>query len=105
MLNEMSEAQCLMLQGAAARKDRFLEPPAKARGAAAKTVAGKLIDAGWAKEITAPTGAPIWRKDAASRDAFTLKLTAKGLKCQIALKCDPLSRPRKTPRGVRNQGR
>ncbi len=85
MLNEMSEAQRLMLQVAATRKDRFLEPPAKARGAVAKTIAGKLIDAGWAKEITAPNGAPIWRKDAASGDAFTLKLTARGLKAVAAV--------------------
>jgi hypothetical protein len=80
MLNEMSEARRLMLQAAAAREDRLLEPPANARGAAARTIAGKLIDAGWAKEIKALNGAPIWRRDAASGSAFALKLTAKGLK-------------------------
>jgi len=80
MLNEMSEARRLMLQAAAAREDRLLQPPANARGAAARIIAGKLIDAGWAKEIKALNGAPIWRRDAASGSAFTLKLTAKGLK-------------------------
>jgi len=80
MLNEMSEAQRLMLQAAAAREDRFLQPPTNARGAAARTIAGKLIDAGWAKEMRALNGAPIWRRDAASGSAFALKLTAKGLK-------------------------
>ena len=80
MRNEMSEAQRLTLQAAAAREDRFLPPPRNARGAAARTIAGKLIDAGWAKEMRALSGAPIWRRDAASGSAFTLKLTAKGLK-------------------------
>ncbi len=80
MLNEMSEAQRLMLQAAAAREDRFLEPPANVRGAVAKTIAGKLIDAGWAKEMKALNEAPIWRRDAASGSAFTLKVTTKGLK-------------------------
>jgi len=80
MLNKISEARRLMLQAAAERKDRLLQPPANARGAVAKTVAGKLIDAGWAKEIKAPNGAPVWRKDAASGELYALKLTAKGLK-------------------------
>jgi hypothetical protein len=80
MLNKMSDAQRSMLQAAAAREDRLLQPPANARGAVAKTIAGKLIDAGWAKEIKALKGAPIWRKDSTSGSAFTLKLTTKGLK-------------------------
>jgi Protein of unknown function (DUF3489) len=80
MLNEMSEARRLMLEAAAAREDRLLQPPANARGAAAKNIAGRLVDAGWAKEIKAPKNAPIWRRDAAGGGGFTLKLTAKGLK-------------------------
>jgi hypothetical protein len=80
MLNELSEAQRLMLQAAAARQDRLVQPPANARGAVAKAIAGRLIDARWAKEIKAPNGAPIWRRDAEGGSAFTLKLTAKGLR-------------------------
>lgn len=80
MFHEMSEAQRLMLQAAAAREDRFLQPPTNARGAAARAIAGKLIGAGWAKEMMALNGAPVWRRDAASGNAFSLKLTAKGLK-------------------------
>ena len=80
MRNEMSHARRLMLQAAAAREDRFLQPPTNARGAAAKTIAGKLVEAGWAKEMKALNEAPIWRRDAASGSAFTLKLTTKGLK-------------------------
>jgi Protein of unknown function (DUF3489) len=80
MLNNMSEARRLMLQAAVAREDRLLQPPTNVRGAAAKDIAGRLVDAGWAKEIKAPKEAPIWRRDAASGGAFALKLTAKGLK-------------------------
>jgi Protein of unknown function (DUF3489) len=80
MLNEMSEARRLMLQAAAAREDRLLQPPTNVRGAAAKKIASRLIEAGWAKEIKAPKEAPIWRRDAAGGGAFALKLTAKGLK-------------------------
>lgn len=80
MVHEMSEAQRLMLQAAVAREDRFLQPPTNARGAAARAIAAKLIDAGWAKEMMALNGAPIWRADAASGTAFSLRLTAKGLK-------------------------
>jgi hypothetical protein len=80
MFHEMSEAQRLVLQAAAAREDRLLQPPTSARGAAARAIAAKLIGAGWAKETMALNGAPIWRRDAASGTAFSLKLTAKGLK-------------------------
>lgn len=61
MYNEMSHAQRLLLQAAAAREDRFLQPPGTARGAVTKSLAAKLIDAGWAKEIKASNGAPVWR--------------------------------------------
>ena len=66
MLNKISETQRSMLQAAATREDRLLTPPAKARAAAVKILAGKLIDAGWVKEIKARNGAPVWRKDEAS---------------------------------------
>jgi hypothetical protein len=64
MLNDMSEARRLMLQAAAAREDRLLQPPTNVRGAAAKNIASRLVDAGWAKEIKVPKEAPIWRRDA-----------------------------------------
>jgi Protein of unknown function (DUF3489) len=80
MFHEMSEAQRLVLRAAAARADRLLQPPTNARGAVARAIAGKLIGAGWAKEMMALNGAPIWRTDAASGMAFSLKLTGKGLK-------------------------
>lgn len=84
MVNKMSEAQQSMLQVAAACEDRLLQLPGKARGAVAKSLAAKLIDAGWAREIKAPNGAPVWRRDAAAGIAYALKLTAKGVKLAIA---------------------
>ena len=80
MLNKISEVQRSMLQAAAKREDRLLTSPANARAAAVKSLAGKLIDAGWVKEIKARNGAPVWRKDATSGETYTLKLTAMGLK-------------------------
>jgi hypothetical protein len=85
MLNTMSEAQRLMLREAAKREDRFLQPRADGRAAAVRTLAGRLIDAGWVKEIKARNGAPIWRKDTASGETYALKLTAKGLKAATAM--------------------
>jgi Protein of unknown function (DUF3489) len=85
MLNKMSEPQRLMLREAAKREDRLVTPPANARAAAVRTLAGRLIDAGWVKEINAHNGAPIWRKDAASGETYALKLTAKGLKAATAM--------------------
>jgi hypothetical protein len=80
MLNDMSEARRLMLQAAAAREDRLLQPPTNVRGAAARNIASRLVGVGWAKEIKAPREAPIWRRDTAGGGAFALKLTAKGFK-------------------------
>jgi hypothetical protein len=84
MFKKMSEAQRLMLQEAAKRQDRLVTPPANARAAAVNTLAGKLIDAGWVKEIKARSGAPVWRKDEANGASYALKLSAKGLKVAIA---------------------
>jgi hypothetical protein len=92
MLNKMSEAQRFMLQAAAARDDRLLQLPGTARGAVAKSLAAKLIDAGWAKEIKASSGAPVWRREAATGGAYALKLTAKGLKA-VAAASEGLNEP------------
>ena len=84
MLNRMSEAQRSVLRFAAARDDRLLQPPANARGAVAKSLAAKLIDAGWAKEVKAPKDAPVWRRDQTADCAYALRLTARGLKVAAA---------------------
>ena len=85
MLNKISQAQQSMLQAAAKRDDCLLTPPAKARAAAVVTLATKLIDAGWVKEIKAGNGAPVWRKDATGGQIYSLKLTPKGLKAAAAM--------------------
>jgi len=89
MLNKMSEAQRSMLQAAAAREDRLLQPPGNARGAVRKSLAAKLIDAGLAKEIKASNGAPVWRRDAVTGAAYAVKLTAKGLTAVAAANAGP----------------
>jgi hypothetical protein len=85
MLKKMSETRRSMLRAATTREDRLVTPAAHTRAAAVKTVAGKLIDVGWVKEIKARDGAPVWRKDAASGEIYALKLTAKGLKTASAM--------------------
>jgi len=80
MFNKMSQAQRLVLQATARREDRLLELPANLRGAAAKTFGGKLIEAGWVREVKATNGAPVWRREAASGEAYALKLTPKGVR-------------------------
>src|SRR4051812_10738033 len=84
MFNKMTEAQLSMLRTAATRNDLLLTPPANARTGAVKSLAGKLLDAGWVKEVKARSGAPVWRKDLASGAGYALKLTAKGLKAATA---------------------
>jgi hypothetical protein len=49
-------------------------------GGAAQKVASKLISAGFAKEVKAKSGDPIWRRDEESGASYALKLTAAGAK-------------------------
>jgi hypothetical protein len=85
MLSKISETQRSMLLAAAIREDRLVTPPANARTATVKTFGGRLIDAGCAKEIRARSGAPVWRKDAASGESFALKLSATGVKAAAGI--------------------
>ena len=85
MFDEMSEAQRFVLRAAAASENYFLQPPANARAAAVRSLGGRLIDAGWVKEIKARNGAPIWRKDTARGETYALRLTAKGLRAATAM--------------------
>ena len=88
MLKQISEAQRLLLQAAAARDDRLVTLPTNLKGAAARKIVVKLIDAGWIKEVKAPKDAPVWRRDAASGGAFALKLTAAAMKAIAAADAD-----------------
>ena len=76
---KLTDAQLVMMSGAAQRKDRCLSAPATIKGAALSKVTAKLAKLGLAREIEAKPGAPIWRRDDAGQ-GYALKLTAAGLK-------------------------
>jgi Protein of unknown function (DUF3489) len=76
---KLTDAQFVMMSGAAQRKDRCLSAPTSIKGAAFSKVIAKLAKLGLAREIEAKPGAPIWRRDDAGR-GYALKLTAAGLK-------------------------
>ena len=76
---KLTDAQFVMMSGAAQRKDRCLLAPTTVRGATLGKVSAKLAKLGLAREIGAKPGAPIWRRDDAER-GYALKLTAAGLK-------------------------
>ena len=73
---KLSDKQRELLSSAAEREDRLL--PSQLKGGAAQKVAAKLVAAGLVKEVKAKTGAPIWRRDEATEQAYALKLTAAG---------------------------
>ena len=50
------------------------------KGAAAQKIADKLFAAGFAKEIKAKAGAPVWRRDDEAGLAYALRLTAAAMK-------------------------
>jgi hypothetical protein len=75
----LTDAQLVMMSAAAQRKDRCLSTPATIKGAALIKVTTKLAKLGFAHEIEAKPGAPIWRRDDAGQ-GYAFKLTAAGLK-------------------------
>src|ERR1700760_3023022 len=76
---KLTDAQLVMMNAAAQRKDRCLSVPATIKCAALSKVGVKLAKLGLAREIGAKPGAPIWRRDDAG-EGYALKLTAAGLK-------------------------
>ncbi len=77
---KLSDKQRGLLSAAAEREDRLLAIPSQLRGAAVQKVAAKLVAASLAKEVKAKAGAPVWRRDAKTEQAYALKLTAAGVK-------------------------
>ena len=73
---KLSDKQRELLSAAAEREDRLL--PSQLKGGAAEKVAAKLVAAGLTKEVKAKAGAPIWRRDDATEQAYALRLTAAG---------------------------
>src|ERR1700760_4969059 len=80
---KLTDAQLVMMNAAAQRKDRCLSVPATIKCAALSKVGVKLAKLGLAREIGAKPGAPIWRSDDAGQ-GYALKLTAAGLKAIAA---------------------
>ena len=77
---KLTDTQLVMLSAAAQRDDRCLVASKNLKGDAAQKVTAKLVAAGFAKEIKAKTGAPVWRRDEQTGQGYALKLTAAGAK-------------------------
>jgi hypothetical protein len=77
---ELTDTQFVMLSDAARREDRCLVALPSLKGGAKLKVANKLISTGFVTEIEARVGAPVWRSESETGQAYTLRLTAEGAK-------------------------
>jgi hypothetical protein len=77
---KLTDTQLVILSAASQREDHCLIAPKNLKGGAAQKVAAKLLAAGLAREINARGGMPVWRRDEEVGQAYSLKLTAAGLK-------------------------
>jgi hypothetical protein len=77
---KLTEIQQLILCAASKREDRCLVFLRKLKGGAATKVATKLLTIGFVREIKAKAKSPVWRRDQGANQAYSLKLTAAGLK-------------------------
>src|SRR5271166_110363 len=84
---KLTDAQLEMMSAAAQREDRCLTAPETMTGAAVSKAGAKLMKLGFAREIHAKPGTPLWRRDETGR-SFAVKLTAAGLKA-IAVDEEP----------------
>jgi hypothetical protein len=80
MSAKLTENQHALLVEALRREDRCFLLPSNLKGGAAQKVAAKLIAEGLAKEVKAKAGAPVWRRNGDSEQAYSLKLSAAGTK-------------------------
>ncbi len=100
---KLTDAQLVMMSAAAQREDRCLAEPETMKGAVVSKAGAKLVKLGFAREIHAKPGTPLWRRDETGR-SFALKLTATGLKAiavdvgpQDAIEPGEASQPRLLP--------
>ena len=84
---KLTDLQLVMMSAAAQREDRCLAAPETMKGAVVNKAGTKLVKLGFAREIHAKPGVPLWRRDETGR-SFALKLTAAGLKA-IAVDEEP----------------
>lgn len=90
---KLSDTQLAILFAASQREDRCLIAPSRLKGGAAQKVAAKLLTAGLVREIKAKAGMEAWRRDQEMGQAYSLKLTAAGLKAVAADERDSQSVP------------
>jgi hypothetical protein len=76
---KLTDTQLLIMSVATQRDDRCLRTPEKLKGAAAEKVGARLVSLGYAREIKAKPGMPVWRRDEHGQST-ALKLTAAGSK-------------------------
>src|SRR5271166_6054899 len=88
---KLTDAQLVMMSAAAQREDRCLAAPETMKCAVIGKAGAKLVKLGFAREILAEPGTPLWRRDETGR-SFALKLTAAGLKA-IAVDEGPQDEP------------
>jgi hypothetical protein len=81
---KFTDTQRIALSAAALREDRCLVASEKLKGSAATKFADKLVTLGFAKEIRAGTGMPVWRRDEDGAQGHALKLTGAALKAMAA---------------------
>ena len=80
MSTKLTDTQLLTLSAAAQRDNRCIAAPPNLKGAAVQKFAAKLVAAGLVEEIRAKPGAHVWRRNDATGQAYTLKLTTGALK-------------------------
>jgi hypothetical protein len=83
MSAKFTENQTALLKSASHREDRCIVLPLNLKGGAAQKVAANLIAEGLAKEIKAKAGLPIWRRDGKSNQAYSLQVSAAGVKAIV----------------------
>src|SRR5271156_6290404 len=76
----IADTELMLMSAAVRRDDRGLESPESVKASTAAKVAAKLIASGLVREIKAKKGAAAWRRDEKTGQAYSLKLTAVGLK-------------------------
>ncbi len=77
---KLTDTQLLILSAASQREDRCLVAPKNLKGGAAQKVAARLLTFGLVREIKSRTEMAVWRRDEETGQAYSLKLTAAGLK-------------------------
>jgi Protein of unknown function (DUF3489) len=77
---KLTDTQLVILSAAAQREDRCLAVPENLKGNSAQKVASKLLAEELVREIKAKPGAPVGRRNEETEQAYSLKLTAAGMK-------------------------